>query len=244
MLKSTFRIAFEDDIIMKNPFCFSLKKEIKIRNSTRNALTKDEQSALIEFAESNEKFSKHLCTINVLLHTGLRVSELCGLTKMDIDIKRMRIRVNKQLEIQHNGTPYITTPKTDCGERYVPLDTVALFSIKRIMHDRPVPEVEPEIDGYKGFLFLTKNGTVKSSYHIRNDCKVVVDAYNKSHEQQIKMTPHILRHTFCTNKIHAGMDIKSIQYLMGHSKATITVNTYGHATYEDAEQAFLATLSS
>ena len=50
-----------------------------------------------------------------------------------------------------------------------------------------------------------------------------------------KITPHVFRHTFCTKMAHAGMDIKSLQYLMGHSDAGATMNVYTHATYDHAE---------
>ena len=51
-----------------------------------------------------------------------------------------------------------------------------------------------------------------------------------------KITPHVFRHTFCTNMANAGMDLKSLQYLMGHSDAGVTMNVYTHASYDHAEQ--------
>ena len=51
-----------------------------------------------------------------------------------------------------------------------------------------------------------------------------------------KNTPHVFRHTFCTNMANAGMDLKSLQYLMGHSDAGVTMNVYTHASYDHAEQ--------
>ena len=46
--------------------------------------------------------------------------------------------------------------------------------------------------------------------------------------------PHVLRHTFCTNMSNAGMDLKSLQYLMGHSDASVTMNVYTHVNYDRA----------
>ena len=51
-----------------------------------------------------------------------------------------------------------------------------------------------------------------------------------------KITPHVFRHTFCTNMANAGIDLKSLQYLMGHSDAGVTMNVYTHASYDHAEQ--------
>ena len=51
------------------------------------------------------------------------------------------------------------------------------------------------------------------------------------------ITPYVLRHTFCTNMANAGMAIKDLQYLMGHSDADVTLNVYTHASYAHAESA-------
>ena len=50
------------------------------------------------------------------------------------------------------------------------------------------------------------------------------------------ITPHVFRHTFCTNMANAGMDIKALQYVMGHSDASITLNVYTHASYDHAAE--------
>ena len=51
-------------------------------------------------------------------------------------------------------------------------------------------------------------------------------------------TPHVLRHTFCTNVQQAGLDVKSLQYLMGHSNASVTLDVYTHSSFESVEKAF------
>lgn len=74
---------------------------------------------------------------------------------------------------------------------------------------------------------------------------VYVDAsakkYNKYHEEALPkvMTPHTLRHTFCTNMANAGMNPKALQYIMGHSNITMTLNYYAHATFDSAKAEML-----
>jgi site-specific recombinase XerD len=51
-----------------------------------------------------------------------------------------------------------------------------------------------------------------------------------------KVTPHVARHTFCSNMAKSGMNPKSLQYIMGHSEIGVTLNTYTHLGYEDAEE--------
>ena len=51
-----------------------------------------------------------------------------------------------------------------------------------------------------------------------------------------KITPHICRHTYCSNMAKAGMNPKTLQYLMGHSDIGVTMNTYTHLGLEDAKE--------
>lgn len=51
-----------------------------------------------------------------------------------------------------------------------------------------------------------------------------------------KVMPHVCRHTFCSNMAKSGMNPKTLQYIMGHSDIGVTLNTYTHLGYEDAEE--------
>ena len=53
------------------------------------------------------------------------------------------------------------------------------------------------------------------------------------------MTPHILRHTFCTNMANRGMAVKNLQYIMGHSNVGTTLNIYTHSGYNEAAKDML-----
>ncbi len=94
------------------------------------------------------------------------------------------------------------------------------------------------IDKHKGFLLLDKNGNPKVSLHLEHHMQWALKKYRKLHEDTPlpTITPHVLRHTFCTNMANAGMDIKSLQYLMGHSDAGVTMNVYTHASYDLAQR--------
>ena len=52
----------------------------------------------------------------------------------------------------------------------------------------------------------------------------------------IYITPHVCRHTYCSNMARAGMNPKTLQYLMGHSDISVTMNVYTHVNFEDAEE--------
>ncbi len=60
--------------------------------------------------------------------------------------------------------------------------------------------------------------------------------YNSIYKIQMpKVTPHVCRHTFCSKMAKSGMNPKSLQYIMGHADISVTMNTYTHVKFEDAE---------
>ena len=63
-----------------------------------------------------------------------------------------------------------------------------------------------------------------------------IDEYNKIYRIQMpKVTPHVCRHTFCSNMAKSGMNPKTLQYIMGHSDISVTLNVYTHVQFDDAQ---------
>ena len=63
------------------------------------------------------------------------------------------------------------------------------------------------------------------------------DKYNREHALQLPpITPHICRHTFCSNMARQGMNPKTLQYIMGHSDIAVTMNVYTHLGLDDARE--------
>ncbi len=62
--------------------------------------------------------------------------------------------------------------------------------------------------------------------------------YRKLHPEKLlpHITPHVFHNTFCTNMANAGMDIKNLQYVMGHSDVGVTLNVYTHASFDRAAE--------
>lgn len=85
---------------------------------------------------------------------------------------------------------------------------------------------------------LDKDDKPKVALHIENEFRWALKKYDKLHPDDPlpHITPHVFRHTFCTNLANAGMDLKSLQYLMGHSDAGVTMNVYTHAGYDRAAE--------
>ena len=171
--------------------------------------------------------------------TGLRVSELYGLTKADLDFTRRCLYVRRQLCRTANRPYFITSPKTKSGIRTIPMTGMVYMALKRVLKDRTPPKTEMVVDGCSGFLFLDKDGRPKVAMHLENYMRLLQRKHRWALGEDFPVvTPHVLRHTFCTNLQRAGIDIKSLQYLMGHSSASVTLDVYTHTDYNSVKHAF------
>ena len=67
--------------------------------------------------------------------------------------------------------------------------------------------------------------------------QAIVRKYNTIYKVQMPtVTPHVCRHTFCSKMARSGMNPKMLQYIMGHSDISVTLNTYTHVDFDDAER--------
>ena len=237
VLRPAFQMAVDDDLIRKNPFNFELASVVVNDSVTREAITKKQEREFLSFIQADEHFSRYYDGIYILFHTGLRISEFCGLTIGDIDFKEMRINVDHQLQRKRDMTYVVEPTKTTSGTRMVPMTKEVADCFRRILANRIKPKVEPMIDGYTGFLFLDKNEMPMVALHWEKYFKHILDKYNSIYKVQLpKITPHVCRHTFCSNMAKSGMNPKTLQYIMGHSDISVTLNTYSHVGFEDAKE--------
>ena len=197
VLKPAFQMAFEEDIIRKNPFVF--KMDI-IPNDTkkREAMSPQQQIDFMTFIREDEYYCECYDEYVVLLETGMRISEFVGLTKGDLDFEKRRIHVDPQLMKRRNGEYYIEKTKTECGDRYIPMTDRCRESLKNILFNRPKPKVERIVDGYSGFLFLDKNCQPKVALHFEHQMKRAVEKYNSTPRRALaenrasRVPPHLL----------------------------------------------------
>lgn len=239
VLRPAFEMALQDDLIRKNPFQFELSSVVVNDSVTRDAITEEEEEAFLDFIRNDPCYSKYYDGIYILFHTGLRVSEFCGLTIADVDFRNKRIHVDHQLQRAHNMEYVIEDTKTKNGERYVPMSPQVAQCFKRIIQNRKIPVSEPVIDGYKKFLFLDKNDMPMVALHWEKYFKHILDKYNAQNKVKLpKITPHVCRHTFCSNMAKKGINPKMLQYIMGHSEVSLTLSVYTHINIADAQTEF------
>ena len=234
VVRPAFQMAVEDDLIRKNPFEFQLATVVVNDSVTREAITREQERAFLNFIKNDNHFSKYYEGVFILFKTGLRISEFCGLTKDDIDFENNKIRVDHQLQRKRNMEYIIETPKTESGKRFVPMSNEVKECFKSILEKRKKVKIEPMIAGKCGFLYLDKNNMPMVALHWEHYFKHIREKYNKIYKKELPViTPHVARHTFCSNMAKSGVNPKKLQYIMGHSDIGVTLNTYTHLQYED-----------
>lgn len=229
-------MAFEEDIIRRNPFDFMITKYVPNNSKHREALTPEETETWMNFIKNDRTYCKYYDESVVLLGTGMRVSEFCGLTRSDLDFKNRSIRVDHQLLRESNGKYCIEQTKTECGRRNIPMTNEVYEALQNILSKCPKLKSEICIDGYSGFFLIDKKNSPKVALHIENEFRWAMKKYRKLNPDKPlpEITPHVMRHTFCTNMANAGMDVKVLQYVMGHSEIDVTMNVYTHMGFERA----------
>ena len=235
-LYSAFQMAIQDDYIRKNPFEFKIDDVIENDTEKNIPLTLEQEESLYSFIESDKTCSKYYDEIILIRETGLRISEFCGLIETDLDFENRLINIDHQLLKNSERGYYIDDTKTDSGTRKVPMSDKAYEIFKRIIDNRKGTNTIV-IDGYSGFLFINRNGNPRTNIEYDGIFNRIVKKYNKCHEEKLpkKMTPHTLRHTFCTNWANDGMNPRTLQYIMGHKNIEMTLKYYTHPTYTSAQ---------
>ena len=188
-----------------------------------------------KFIHDDNVYCKYYEVVYILFHTGMRISEFCGLTIRDIDLERRVVNIDHQLQRGSDMRLVIQPTKTNAGTRRLPITEDVAECFRAILEDREQPAVERIVDGYSGFLFLDKEGLPLVAMHWEHRFNHMVARYNEIFRIQLpNITPHVCRHTYCSNMARPGMNPKTLQYLMGHSEIGVTLNTYTHLGLEDA----------
>ncbi|WP_022760464.1 tyrosine-type recombinase/integrase [Butyrivibrio sp. AD3002] len=240
VLRPAFQMAVDDDCLQKNPFGFELAGVVVNDSVTREAITKDEMRKFLKFIHDDNVYYKYYDTVYILFHTGMRISEFCGLTVSDIDLENKVINIDHQLQRTSDMQYVIASTKTNAGTRKLPITDDVAECFRRILEEREDYTIEKMVDGYTGFLFLDENGMPLVAMHWEHRFNNMVKRYNNIYRIQIpNITPHVCRHTYCSNMAKAGMNPKTLQYLMGHSDISVTLNTYTHLGLEDAADELL-----
>ncbi|RKI85105.1 site-specific integrase [bacterium 1xD42-87] len=237
VLRPAFRMAVEDDLLKKNPFDWELSTVIVNDSVKREAVTPKQERLFLDFIKGDKHYSQYYEGVYILFKTGMRISEFCGLTLDDIDMENRKIKIDHQLQRTREGVYLIEDTKTTYGERILPMSEGVYQCFQKLIKKRKKWKVEPMVDGKAGFLVLDKNGMPYLALHWEKRFEYALGKYNRIFKEELPIiTPHICRHTYCTNMAKAGISPKSLQYLMGHSDIATTLGYYTHYKFNDVEK--------
>ena len=235
VLRPAFQLALDSDWIRKNPFDFELKDLLINDSIKRKALTVRQERLYLNFIKNDIHYKQYYDAIFLMFQLGCRVSEFCGLTLKDIDLKKRLVNVDHQL--QYNGTVgmYIEhNTKTDAGVRQIPMTDEVYECFKRVIKNRNKPKVEYIIDGYSGFVFLNGYDKPTVAYYWEKKFEYSIKKYNSIYKEELpKFTPHVARHTRISRWISDGLAMTTVMKLAGHTDISTTVNCYTTVFTED-----------
>ena len=164
------------------------------------------QSAYDSYIPGCRETLRDIVVLELLFSTGLRVSELCALSKDSFQLGDSELR----LLINGKGRK----------ERIIQITTAELLHLLKIYYS----EFSKEIELQESILF-NRRGRPISPQSVRR----IINKYLRQIGISSHITPHMFRHTFATSLLEAGMDIRYIQSLLGHSSIS-TTQIYTHVT--------------
>lgn len=222
-LYNMLEFAKENDVILSNPCKKSVKSDIGKPSEKKVALTIDEQRKFLMAATGQSYENQY----KFMLQTGLRTGELVGLKWDDIDLGKRTVTISRTMEYRYKvGEWRVGPPKSKSGYRTIPLTDEAI----RILKDQKEKNSKIKVINieWRDQVFLSRKGEpVKNSTYDTALFKICDKAEIR------KFCMHILRHTFATRCIEAGMIPKTLQKILGHSNIGITMNLYVDATEEE-----------
>lgn len=234
MLGSIFKEAIKRDIIVKNPLLNVIKPKSSKKDKEVEALTVEEQKAFVE--ELKDEQYKNIFL--VALHTGMRIGEILALQPKDIDFDNKLINIDNTLTKNKTGKVIIgKNTKTYESTRKIPITII----LEPILKD----SMANYIPNKNNLLFCHSNGSVIAPSTINTQfkkicknagIKVITTKKKKGIDLEGKpkyvnyhtstVNTHMLRHTYATRCIEAGIPAPVLQKLLGHKDISITINTY------------------
>lgn len=236
LINKTFKIAISRRKITFNPMDDeTLKKPISSKETKKvEALTIIEENRLREILNTTERNHKYRNIALLQLETGMRIGEVLARSKDDVDLSANTLNTNNTLTIDENGKPilgkhtktYNKRTNVDNGKRTILMND----EVRQIINE----QLRSKITNIHKLLFWDYKDNTFVSYHEINSW---LKRLNKKYKiSSLELTSHILRHTYITRLREAGVDMKIIQYLVGHVEgSSITDDVYTSVSKEFIE---------
>lgn len=249
---SLLRSALDNGLIHRHPMAgLKPSKPVKAKDDIK-VLTTEEQAAFLEVAKHSNNYLQYA----LILETGLRTSELIGLTWDNIDWKAHTLSVTKTLEYRWStGTWRAGPPKTPTSYRTIQLTDKAYAILKQAYEERQYRKKAPGLSQELPYMDI-RSGKEKMLYMsdlVFVNFRTGMPSKNSSYDTHLyklcdkagirHFCMHALRHTFATRAIEAGVDPYVLQKILGHSSIRTTMDRYVHVT-DDAMNKAVAKFQS
>lgn len=215
-LRSFYRFLMMEGIVATN--VFSEISSPKLEKSLPKFLYFEELDQLFESINTNTPLGKrNMAILELLYGTGMRVSELCGLKVQDFDF------YNNQLIVLGKGRK----------ERYLPMYEHMKNALQDYLQSARIVLLAKGNNSENPYAFLNYRGTELTQRGIR----IILNQITDQAALQIKISPHMLRHSFATHLIDHGADLRSVQELLGHENLS-TTQIYTHVSKDTLKEAY------
>ena len=202
ILNLIFKYAILLEYITSNP-CQYITVPKGLPKNKRSPASPDEANKIIANVEKDFGLLAYF-----LLFTGCRRGEALAITPSDINLENKTVSINKTVEWIGSRPQIKNSPKTDAGNREIPLTNKLIALIKPLMHQK--------------YIFQNSKGELLNNSQVTRGW----EKYQK--ETGIQSTPHQLRHSYQTMLFDAGIDIKTAQKWLGHADIKTTLDIYTH----------------
>lgn len=227
-------MSFNPVTAVKMPKKENLAKQTKtIEIFSAEELAKIEQVAKITYSTGRVKY-KHIYLFILLANTGMRAGEALAITWKDVDLEKHLIHIKKNASMVidregETGKKYktiITTVKSKSGNRVIPCNEKAMEALNYLKEYQETQNI------YSDFVICNDHGGILNQKTLPHILEKILKAADVRYRNV-----HSFRHTFATNLIQAGVDVKVVSQLLGHHSVKITYDTYVHTKLDSAIEA-------
>lgn len=239
ILVDLLETAYASDLITKN-----IAKQIttditREEKHAKRVLTVAEQEIFLAEAQNTAYYNLFV----VAIETGMRIGELTGLQWKDIDFENKIIHVRHSLTYFSNKGKYVFQmhqTKTHKGLRDIPLTGAANDALHQqiFVKEKIVNRGKKPMEGYEDLVFVTRNNRPTTQFLVSECIEAILRRIHKKNPELVfeRVTPHCFRHTFATRWLEAGIPIKTVSEILGHSQLQLTTDLYMHVTADNLFQ--------
>ena len=241
IINDCLKYAVNEEMLRRNPIIsvsLPARANMAVQKKDISIYSQDEVDKLVDNIYNNtftatKSLYRYSPAFILALNTGLRVGELCALKWENVDMFNKFLRVNSSLSYvkthNENGVKrksVFTDPKTNTSNRLIPLNQKSILALEELQRRNKAQHIKSKyvVSDLKGGFVPQRN----ISRTLQNICDYAGIEYKGI---------HAMRHTFATNLITKGVDVRTVSDLLGHHNIQTTLAIYAHSIQENKVKA-------